>query len=125
MNTQDIIKRLLEIHKEFSPDTMTEEAMDRAHAQGYADPCGCSICVLMDDLSGDECADVYACFELNDYDAPVLRAIKSFDRAMTWRDQDLLNRYYVAFALDAEQIEFPPRDLFEWARQNTNTDGQS
>lgn len=59
-----------------------------------------------------------ACFELNAVDAPILRGVKSYDRAMAWRNADLLNRYFVLFTLDAEPEVSPPRDLFEWAARN-------
>lgn len=45
---------------------------------------------------------VYACFELNACDAPILRAIKSYAEAMDWRDADLANRFIVLFTLDHE-----------------------
>jgi hypothetical protein len=61
--------------------------------------------------------DVFACFELCEVDTPVLLAVKSFDNAVAWRDADLLNRYYVCFALDAEPEVAPARDLFEWAKR--------
>jgi hypothetical protein len=62
--------------------------------------------------------NVCVCFELNAVDAPHLRGVKSFERAMAWRDADLTNRYFVLCAVDAEPEVVPPRDLFEWARQN-------
>lgn len=62
--------------------------------------------------------NVYACFELNGVDAPILRGIKSYSLALDWRNADLLNRYFVCFALDAEPEVSPPRDLFEWAERN-------
>lgn len=61
--------------------------------------------------------DVCACFELNGVDAPILRGVKSYGRAMAWRNADLLNRYFVIFTLDAEPEVSPPRDLFEWAER--------
>lgn len=59
--------------------------------------------------------DVCACFELNGLDAPILRGVKSYARALDWRNADLANRYFVCFALDAEPEVSPPRDLFEWS----------
>lgn len=56
--------------------------------------------------------DVFACFELNDCDAPILRAIKSPATAMEWRDADLSNRFIIGFTVDHER-EVTPRDLFE------------
>lgn len=50
MTTQEIINRLMEIHEEMNPDMISAAAFDVAWVKGYADPCGCSICSLMDDL---------------------------------------------------------------------------
>jgi hypothetical protein len=61
--------------------------------------------------------DIFACFEFNEVDAPILRGLKTYGKAMKWRDADLLNRYFVGFYVDAEPEVVPPRDLFEWARQ--------
>ena len=61
--------------------------------------------------------DVYACFELDGYDAPILRAIKTYDRALKWIDKDMDNRFLMFFAVDTEPVTIPPRDLFEMAQQ--------
>lgn len=51
--------------------------------------------------------DVFACFELNAVDAPILRAVKTYAPAMAWRDADLNNRFLVAFTIDHErEIEY-------------------
>ena len=60
---------------------------------------------------------IFACFELNAVDAPILRGLKTFARAMDWRDADLANRFMVGFTVDREPEVRPPRDLFEWAAQ--------
>lgn len=51
VTTQEMIERLLDIHEEMNPDTISESALEAAWSQGYADPCGCSICQLMQDLT--------------------------------------------------------------------------
>lgn len=50
MTTQEIIERLLDIHYEINPNSISESALESAWLQGYTDPCGCSICQLMQDL---------------------------------------------------------------------------
>jgi len=61
---------------------------------------------------------IFACFELNDVDAPILRALKTYALALSRRDADLMNRYIIGFTVDREPEIVPPRDLFEWAEQN-------
>lgn len=46
----EILTRLTDIHSEFVGDP-TDEECDEALAKGYANPCGCSICMLEADLS--------------------------------------------------------------------------
>lgn len=46
---------------------------------------------------------VYACFEFNAVDAPLLRAIKTAGRALVWRNEDLMQRFIVPFTLDYER----------------------
>ncbi len=45
---------------------------------------------------------VCVCFELNGCDAPILRGVKTYARAMSWRDEDTANRYFVLCAVDSE-----------------------
>jgi hypothetical protein len=61
--------------------------------------------------------DIFACFELNAIDAPILRGLKTYGKAVKWRDADLLNRYIVGYCVDRDEETFPPADLFEWARE--------
>lgn len=51
VTTQEIIERLLDIHEEMNPDTISESAFESAWSQGYTHPCGCSICQLIQDLT--------------------------------------------------------------------------
>lgn len=64
--------------------------------------------------------NVYACFELNGVDTPILRGAKSYGLALAWRNADLMNRYFVCFTLDTEPEVLPPRDLFEWAARDAD-----
>lgn len=52
MNTQEIIKRLAEIHAEIMPETISDASFDAAWENGYRDPCGCELCQLMNELAG-------------------------------------------------------------------------
>jgi hypothetical protein len=51
---------------------------------------------------------VFACFEFNSMDAPILRAIKTPEKALAWRDENYFERFLVAFAIDVDPVSFPP-----------------
>lgn len=56
--------------------------------------------------------DVWAYFELNGVDASILRAIKSNDAAMIWRDAEA-GRFLTPFTIDADPVRLEPeQDLF-------------
>lgn len=67
--------------------------------------------------------DVYACFETCWIDTPTLRGIKTYAKALTWRDADMLNRFIIGFPLDSDPEVIPPQDLFEYARRSTEEQG--
>lgn len=57
--------------------------------------------------------DVWACFELNAVDAPILRGIKSADKAYEWRQAGYADRFIVPFRIDHEpQAVEDEQDLF-------------
>ncbi len=56
---------------------------------------------------------VCVCFELNGCDAPILRGVKTYARAMSWRDEDTANRYFVLCAVDSEPEPPDALPLFE------------
>ena len=43
---------------------------------------------------------IFACFEFNAVDAPILRALKTTDKALAWRDENYYERFLVAFGVD-------------------------
>lgn len=48
--------------------------------------------------------DVYACFELNTVDAPILLGIKTYAAAMEWCAENWSDRFMVCFKLDLEEV---------------------
>lgn len=43
---------------------------------------------------------VAVCFEVNGVDTPILRGVKTYGRAMAWRNQDYAQRYFVLYTVD-------------------------
>lgn len=54
MTPQEIIDRLMEYHQEADPGPISDVALEAAWAKGYADPCGCALCQLMQDLTAEQ-----------------------------------------------------------------------
>lgn len=61
--------------------------------------------------------DVFACFELNFVDAPILRGLKTYAKAIAWRDANLSDRFIVGFCVDRDPEVVLPENLFQWAAQ--------
>lgn len=60
---------------------------------------------------------VYVCFELNECDASILRGVKSYAKAMSWRDENLADRFIVGYTVDRDPEVVLPDNLFQWAAQ--------
>lgn len=57
---------------------------------------------------------VYACFEFNKVDAPILKCIKTFASALKWRDENYSERFLVGYTVDCDPVTMPP----EWSGED-------
>lgn len=67
-----------------------------------------------------EMSNVCVCFTLNSVDAPLFSGVRTYANAETWRNADVLNRFFMLVTVDAEPETFEPRDLFEYAASVTS-----
>lgn len=103
---------------------MTAKILHAIRICNYIHPDGC-LCLaavygkelIVDELIAalDKSVQVWACFELDGCDAPILRAIKTTERALEWRNADMANRFIVPFTLDHERVA-PVEPCTEWIR---------
>ena len=60
--------------------------------------------------------DVCVCFEMNECDTPILRGVKSYNRAMKWLNEDLDHRFMMFCVVDAEPKQVEPKEEKENAQ---------